>query len=198
MVTKILLIRHGETDWNLEGRYQGHADIDLNSTGRRQAKKLSVRLREEEIDAVYSSDRMRAANTAKIVFKKHKARPESGFREINFGVFEGLTHNEILEKYPKVYSRWVRNLLGIRIPQGENPSVFKKRVLNTFKRIVSSNKGKAVAIVAHGGPVNVIIKHILGPKKHKDFIPGLASLSVIEFKKGEAVTVLLNDTRHLG
>ncbi len=196
MVTRILLIRHGQTDWNLQGRYQGHSDIDINSEGRRQARKLSTRLQGEKLDAVYSSDRVRAINTAKIIFKEHNVRAEAGLREICFGVFEGLTHDEILKMYPDTYSKWAKNLFGARITKGEGPSVFKKRVLKAFKKIISVNKGKAIAIVTHGGPINALIGNILGTS-HKDFMPALTSLSIIEIEKGRIRVILLNDTAHL-
>lgn len=197
MAKRIILIRHGETDWNLEGRYQGQTDIDLNDTGRRQAEKLSIRLRNETVDRIYSSDRIRAVNSAKIIFRGRRIKVETDLREISFGVFEGLNYKEILQRYPDIYSGWMKNPFDSLIPGGELPADFRRRVLGTFKSIVSLNKDKAVAIVTHGGPVNVIVRDVLGSKVPEDFIPGPTSTSIIEFKNGQAKSVSLNNISHL-
>lgn len=197
MAKRIILIRHGETDWNLQGRYQGKADIDLNATGRGQAAKLSIRLQNEAIDRVYSSDRIRAVSSARIIFHGREPEIEADLREISFGVFEGLNYEEILERYPEVHAGWMKNPFDAMIPGGEAPADFRKRVLGAFGNIVSLNKGKVVAIVAHGGPVNVIVRDILGAKVPDDFIPGPTSVSIIEFSNGKARGVLLNDMSHL-
>lgn len=197
MAKRIFLIRHGETDWNREARYQGQADIDLNATGRGQAEKLSVRLRSEKIDRIYSSDRIRAVRSAEIIFRGREIAIEADLREISFGVFEGLNYEEILKRYPEVHSRWMRKPFDSAIPGGEKPSDFRKRVLRAFRCIVSSNKGKIVAIVAHGGPVNVIVRHLLSARVPDDFIPGPTSVSIVEFKNGKAKGVSLNDMSHL-
>ncbi len=198
MVRRIILIRHGETDWNLEGRYQGQTDIDINDTGRRQAERLFVRLRAAEtVDRIYSSDRIRAVNSAKIIFRGRDLEIETDLREISFGVFEGLNHKEILERYPDIHSGWMKNPFDSMIPGGEAPADFRKRVLGAFKKIVSLNKDKVVAIVAHGGPVNVIVRDILGMEVPEDFIPGPTSTSIIEFKNGKTKGASLNDMSHL-
>jgi broad specificity phosphatase PhoE len=197
MVKKIFLIRHGQTDWNLEGRYQGHTDVDINATGRGQASKLSVRMQNEIIDRIYSSDRIRAIHSAKIIFQNRDIEIDPSLREISFGVFEGLDYKEILQRYPDIYSAWIKNPFDSKIPGGELPADFKKRVLSAFKNITLQNNGKVVAIIAHGGPVNVIVRDILGSKVPEDFIPGPTSVTVIEFKNGKTKDISLNDMSHI-
>ena len=118
-------------------------------------------------------------------------------REMHFGILEGLTHDEILKKYPEVYSRWLKNPYSVTIPGGESMPGFKKRIIKALKKIIAGYKDKTVAVVCHGGAISVFITHIL---KTKDFwrnIPGSASLSIIEYKKKKPKIQLLNDTSHL-
>ncbi|MFA5143178.1 MAG: histidine phosphatase family protein [Candidatus Omnitrophota bacterium] len=197
MAKKIILIRHGETDWNRLGRYQGHSDTDLNAKGRAQAKKLARRLKDVDIGAVYTSDRKRAIGSARIIFGDRPLKSEPGLKEICFGIFEGLTYDEIMARYPRLHIKWLADPFGVKIPGGETPSAFKKRVLKAFKKITRRKEDDAVAIVTHGGVINIIAGEMLGALKRRDFVPGHTSLTVIEFIRGKAKAVLLNDTAHL-
>lgn len=197
MVTRIILIRHGETDWNLQGRYQGHSNIDINTKGRNQAKKLAIRLKKASIDRVFASDRKRAINTARLIFPGRRMKIDKGLREISFGIFEGLVYDEILERHSKLYSRWIKNPFGIKILGGESGKDFKSRVSKAFKKIVSSNKGRTIAIVTHGGPINMILTGILKIARAKDFIPGHVSISIVELENREIRIISFNDMEHL-
>ncbi|MDO8488640.1 MAG: histidine phosphatase family protein [Candidatus Omnitrophota bacterium] len=197
MATKLILIRHGQTSWNSKKRYSGSIDIALNTQGRKQAKKLAKLLNDKEIHNVYSSDRLRALQTARIIFKHSEIEIIPGLREIHFGRFEGLTHKEIMVKYPNVYKKWLHNPFAITIPEGEALVDFQKRVVTTFEKIVSSNKNKTAAIVCHGGTISIFISHIRKTKKFWEQIPSSASLSIIEYKNNKANICLLNDTSHL-
>ena len=101
MATRLILIRHGETDYSTEKRYCGLTDVCLNKRGIEQAEGLCQKLGEEDVDKVYSSDLRRASEFAKIVFKNKEIEPAPEFREINFGIFEGLTYEEIMARYIK-------------------------------------------------------------------------------------------------
>jgi len=205
MVAKLILIRHGETDLNRQRRYCGFTDIDLNRKGKDQAKNLSIRLNkfctklgilrnEEKIHKVYSSDMKRTFHFAKIIFKNMPVKKLSEFREMNFGVFEGMTHQEVLKKYPEIYSNWLSNPFDSAIPKSESLNDFRKRVLKIFKKIASLNDNKTLAIVTHAGPIRMIINDILKPKSIWEMMPDLASINVIEFKRGKASILLLNNT----
>jgi len=197
MPTRLILIRHGLTDWNQKKRYCGFMDITLSKRGKEQAKKLQKKLKAENIDRVYVSDRKRAIQTAKIIFKNKNIEEVSDLREMHFGIFEGLTYKEILEEHPGIYRRWLRNPFSIDIPKAENIKGFKKRTIEAIKKIIFVNKNKTIAVVSHGGTISVFINHIL---KSKDFwkqIPEAASISIIEFNNHRARIKSLNDTTHL-
>jgi len=164
---KLILIRHGETDYNAENKYCGFSNPSLNKKGIEQARKLyrdfkkesagAIRELPAKIDRVYSSDLQRAYQTAKIVFPELEVEIKQNFREMNFGLFEGLKYNEITQKYPEIYQNWLKNPLETEIPQGESLKALAKRVRGELKELLSENIGKTVALVTHGGPIRVII-----------------------------------------
>lgn len=143
----ILIARHGETDWNREGRWQGWADQPLNETGRFQARELAERLRTVPFDAVYSSDLARAHQTAEIVAEPHGVPVvvDAELREIDIGSWSGLTHDEIQERFPD----------GTR-PDGETPEQHSARVRAAIERIARANLDRRVLIVTHGGSVRAV------------------------------------------
>ncbi|MDP2938851.1 MAG: histidine phosphatase family protein [Candidatus Omnitrophota bacterium] len=197
MSTKLILIRHGETDWNLQGRYCGLQDVELNRKGKRQASLLYKRLKVGRIHKVYSSDRKRAIQTAKIVFKGLDIERLSDLREMHFGIFEGLTYGQITKGYPQIYKKWLDSPLSSNIPQGENFYSFRKRILKVVRKIVSLNYNKTIAIVCHGGTIGILINHILKSRDFWRHIPASSSLSIVEYKNGKPKIRLLNDISHL-
>lgn len=197
MPTKLILIRHGETDSNLKKKYCGFLDKDINARGRKQAAKLGKRLSAEKFDKVYSSDRKRALHTAKIIFKKTKIKKIPGLREMHFGIFEGLTYKQIMKKYPLVYKRWLKRPYSLSIPKGEGLPGFKKRVVAAFKKIIRLNNNKTIAVVAHGGVISAFLNYILKSKDFWGHIPKSSSLSIIEHGKAGTKVKLFNDTQHL-
>lgn len=197
MATKLILIRHGQTDWNLKKRYSGFIDIALNAQGREEARKLIKRLKGQEIHKVYSSDRLRALQTARIVFKRSEIEIVPDLRELHFGCFEGLTYKEIMAKYPAIYKKWLRDPFAVTIPGGEPLVDFRKRVAGALKKIVACNKDKTAAIICHGGTISIFIGYITKTRKFWQELPAAASLSVIEYRNNKADIRLLNDTAHL-
>jgi probable phosphoglycerate mutase len=152
-MTTILLVRHGETDWNLERRVQGHSDRALNETGRAQARKLADALAEEPIDAVFSSDLLRAHETARIVAERRglevTAIPD--LRERHFGTWEGLTDDEIFERFPGAKTgTW---------GDAETREEMAGRVLESLRRIAEAHPGGRVLVVSHGGPLRAVLTH---------------------------------------
>lgn len=197
MKTKLLLIRHGQTNCNLEKRYSGFLDVDINATGKKQAKLLHKRLKKIQIHNVYSSDRLRAINSAKIIFKNLKVSIDPGLRELHFGIFEGLTYAQIMKKHPQEYKKWLVNPFKTSIPQGENLYDFQKRILTSFKNIISNNIAKTAAIVCHGGVISIFINSILKSKDFWNYIPDSTSLSIVERIGNNTDIKLFNDTTHL-
>jgi uncharacterized phosphatase len=151
--TTILYVRHGETDWNLARRVQGHTDRPLNDTGRAQAEALAAELAVEAIDAVYSSDLSRAHETARIVAAGHglDVTVVPDLRERDFGTWEGLTDDEILARFPDARGR----------PWGdaETPDEMARRVLDALRRIADGHPGQTVLVVGHGGPLRALLRH---------------------------------------
>ncbi|MBW2004816.1 MAG: alpha-ribazole phosphatase [Deltaproteobacteria bacterium] len=199
MSTKVILIRHGETDWSYQKRYCGFTDIGLNEKGRQQARRLHKRLTKEKVHKIYSSNMKRTVQFAKIVFKDVSIKEMVYLREMNFGIFEGLTYQDIMEKYPRIYRNWLENPLDIIIPRGESLRTLARRVRKALKRILSQNSDKKVAVFTHGGPIRVILCDILklDLKGIWKIEQELASISIIEFVEGRGKVYLLNDISYL-
>lgn len=147
-------MRHGETDWNLNRRLQGHADRPLNNTGREQARALAVELTDEPLDAVYSSDLSRAHETARIVAETHglDVTELRELRERHFGTWEGLSDDEIHERFPEEIAN---GTLG----DGEPREGMNRRVLEALERIAAEHPGGTVLVVSHGGPLRAVLRH---------------------------------------
>jgi len=185
-MTRVILIRHGITEWNRRARYCGSRDIGLSKEGRRQARKLGVRLRAAEFDEVYCSDRRRAMQTGRIIFGRRKMVKMRGLREIDFGMFEGLRHNELMKKHPGMYGRWLKDPYRHPIPKAEPVKRFKARIERAVRRIVRSNPGKEVAVVCHGGVIGILVSAIRKERDLWRYIPSAASITVVEYQESEA------------
>lgn len=197
MTTKLILIRHGSTDWNVKQRYCGFVDIALNNKGKIQAKRLRRRLENKTVHKVYSSDRKRAIQTAGIIFKGYDIEIIPDLREMHFGIFEGLTYKQIMNKFPEIYKKWIKNPFETVIPSGESLDILNKRVVKAFKKITLRHPNQTVAVVCHGGTISAFINHILKSKDFWKHIPQSASLTVMELKNNKFKINLLNDISHL-
>lgn len=197
MSKRLILIRHGQTQWNLEKRYMGSTDIGLNCEGLAQADKLRARLKTTKVDRVYSSDSARAFDFAKIIFPRMAVEAMPELQEMDFGLIEGMTHDEIMKKYPSEYDRWLKDIHAANMPEGESMQIFRVRVLKAFNRIISHNHEKIIAIVTHAGPIRIIINEIVSSGDFWSTMPDSASVNIIELTGGEAKVLLLNDTSHL-
>lgn len=197
MATKLFLIRHGSTDWNVKQRYCGFVDIALNNKGKTQARRLHRRLRNQAVHKVYSSDRKRAIQTAGIVFQGYDIEKVADLREMHFGIFEGLTYKQIMKKFPDTYKEWIGNPFETAIPSGESLAILKKRVVKAFKKIILRHPNQTVAVVCHGGAISAFINHILKSKDFWKHIPQSASLTLLELKNNRFKINLLNDISHL-
>jgi len=166
-MTRLILIRHGQTDYNLQRRYCGFTDIGINKAGRLRTKKIKSELREFTIDKVFCSDLKRSLQTAKIIFGNARniiVRP--ALREINFGDWEGLTFGQIFKRNPLIYKRWAKDPFSADIPSGENMDSFLRRIRSEFKNIVQYNCYDTMAIVGHLGPIRVILNTCANKKKN--------------------------------
>jgi 2,3-bisphosphoglycerate-dependent phosphoglycerate mutase len=156
-MTTILLARHGETDWNREGRLQGWDDRPLNELGRQQARELAGRLADVPFDAVYASDLSRARETAEIVAEPHGVPVliEPGLREMDYGSWSGLTRAEIEQRFP-----------GDDRHDGETRAQHLERVLAAAERIAARHPGERILIVSHGGSLRALRRHCVGDPVH--------------------------------
>ena len=166
MTTILLLARHGQSDWNREVRWQGHADRPLTERGSEQARALAERLERIPLGAVYSSDLRRAYDTAAAVAERqgitHRALTE--LREVDVGAWSGLTRAEAAERFPEGYRRWENG--GPGWDDGETYERMSVRVLAAVRRIAEEHAGDRVLVVSHGGPIRAIHAEALGVDVH--------------------------------
>lgn len=201
MTTTLILIRHGETHYNRDRRYQGHKDTPLTRKGKKQAKDIALRLSNEPLDAIYSSDLKRTRYTAEVINRYHSLMinilPQ--LREIDFGGWEGKTHDEIQREWKGLLDEWENEPSKIRIPRGESIKDLAERIRSTIKKIVSNHPDQRVAVITHGGPIRIILIDALGLGLD-DWWKTIASnggISIIEYQSKKAKVLLQNDTSHL-
>lgn len=154
--TKIIIIRHGETLWNIEGKKQGQLDSPLTLLGIKQAKALAQRLTEESFTSLYASDLGRAAETAGYIAARtnHGVILESGLRERNFGIFQGLSDEQVKNQYPSEYGSHLADAVDYVIPGGESLRQFYARVIHCLESLTARHAGQTVAVVTHGGVID--------------------------------------------
>ncbi|MCI1190775.1 histidine phosphatase family protein [Calidifontimicrobium sp. SYSU G02091] len=158
--TRIVAIRHGETDWNVGARIQGHTDVALNATGHWQARRAAQALADEAFDAVYASDLRRAADTAAALAAVRGAplHLHPGLRERAFGVFEGLSFDEIGRRWPEQAQAWRRREPHFGPDGGETLSAFYARCVATVLELAARHPGGQIAIVTHGGVLDCLYR----------------------------------------
>ena len=158
--TRIIAIRHGETTWNVDARIQGHLDVPLNDTGRRQAALLAQALADEPIAAIYASDLSRAWETAQCLARALEVdvTSEKGLRERCFGDFEGKTFAEIEVLLPEQAMRWRKRDPEFAPPGGESLLNLRGRVIEAAERLAAEHPGELIALVGHGGVMDVLYR----------------------------------------
>ena len=162
--TEIILIRHGETEWNSQKRMQGHSNSDLSSVGQAQIQALGQWMKNVPFDLIYSSDSLRAKQTAEAItqFSGHELQIDQRLREKNFGVFEGLTSEEARERHPEVFRLFKTAGSKYVIDEGESTQQLQDRALEIVNEIRIKHPEERVLLVTHGGFIRVVMKHSLG------------------------------------
>lgn len=200
-MSKLLLVRHGDTEAGSNLRYWGQTDVKLSAIGLRQAENLRHRLATQKIDAIYTSNLMRASVTAKTIASEHQLDVTTcaELNEVNFGKVEGLTFDEVSQLYPEVAQMWVSRSLSLSFPDGEDFDKFNNRVSKFLSRLEKHTPEEVILIVAHAGPLRILLCHILGLElcHWRQFRLDLASLSIVETYSQGAIVSLLNDVSHL-
>jgi len=199
----VYLIRHGETDWNVEQRCQGFSDIPLNAKGKQQAEALAKSLSRTEISAIYSSTLKRANETASIIAKYHGVTVQTtpALRELNQGEFEGLTLTELVQNHSDFLEGWFRDPADLKIPNGESLRDMQTRAWAKLEEIIGNNSDGTIVIVGHNLCNLVLLCHIMKidlshfRRIHQD----VAGVNVIEFggRWPHPVVIRLNDISHL-
>lgn len=201
-MTRIIFVRHGQTAWNLELKYQGHTDTELSVLGLEQAKRVADRLAQEKISAVYASDLSRAFKTAEAIADLHSlaVMPMPGFREIKFGEWEGLTYEDIKAKWPDIIDRFFTHADEVAIPGGETFSQLKERASAAIEQITARHQGQTIAVVSHGGTIRTILCAALNI--HLNYVWNIrqdnTAVSIVEYHKERPIVTLVNDIHHLG
>ncbi|MBZ8141188.1 histidine phosphatase family protein [Rubrivivax gelatinosus] len=199
--TRLVVLRHGETDWNVGQRIQGQLDIGLNAHGRWQAGRAAQALADEGLQAIYSSDLARAADTAAALgaVTGLTVRPEPGLRERAFGCFEGLSFAEIQQRWPEQAQRWRRRDPDWGADGGERLADFYRRVVDTVLALAARHPGQALALVAHGGVLDCLYRAAtrIALDAPRSWTLGNASINRLLHADGALVLVGWNDAGHL-
>jgi len=196
----LILVRHGETEWNAQRRYQGQSDVPLSEVGMQQAELAAERLVDQKIDAIYASDLKRAWKTANIIAEKHNLKiiSEPRLRELKFGILEGLTFDQAEAQYPEMVSAWLDDFNNT--PEGaEMIQAFNARIISLLEYLRQEHNGQVVLLVGHGGSLSEILRVVLGLSREKRWHLEMDNASLSEVLIAEEYISLkrLNDTCHL-
>jgi 2,3-bisphosphoglycerate-dependent phosphoglycerate mutase len=161
-LTDLLFIRHGETDWNVQQRFQGQLDVPLNATGQAQAQRLARRLAAEPHDLLFSSDLQRAWQTAAPLAAAWQRTPVAlpAFREQGFGVLEGLDAAMVRAQHPTLWQGWLQQRADFELPGGESTRRFYDRITRALTDLMAAHAGRRIAVVTHGGVLDMLWRHL--------------------------------------
>jgi 2,3-bisphosphoglycerate-dependent phosphoglycerate mutase len=199
--TRILAIRHGETAWNVDARIQGHLDVPLNDTGRWQAERLAGAVADEGVAAIYSSDLLRAYQTAQALSRTTglPVSTEQALRERGFGEFEGHTYKEIEARWPNEAERWRKRDPDFGPGGGESLRVFFDRCVSAALRLAAAHPGETIALVAHGGVMDCLYRAAsrVDLQAPRSWQLGNASVNRLLYTPGGFTLIGWSDTSHL-
>lgn len=196
---QLILVRHGETPWNKEGRIQGTSDIELSDTGIEQARKLALSLKDSKIEAIHASPLKRAYRTAEIINSFHgrniEVHPE--LMEMDQGDFEGLSFQELLACEKEFIHRWIADPASVKMPRGESLAELQDRVWPTVEKIIAGERNALV--VAHNFIIAAILCRIrdISLSEFRSTCVDTASRTVMRFRDGRANIEVMNDRSHL-
>lgn len=201
MTNTIYIVRHGQTEWNLLGKTQGHGNSDLTPKGIEQAELLADSMTKYPIDYIYSSDLGRAYQTAEIIGNKLNIEVEKteALREMNFGTWEGRIIKDIIEEDPELYKMWRNEPHLAKIPQGETLSQIKERTNDFIKEINEKYDGKHIVLVTHSLCARIMLLSFLDSDVKNIYRINQANtaLNIIELRDYGPVVMKMNDTTHI-
>jgi len=196
---ELILIRHGETDWNREGKVQGLSDIELNSDGRRQARQLAVALKDVNIERIYSSPLLRARQTAQIINSYHQVPVilDAGLMEMDQGDFEGLSFRELMACEKDFLKKWIADPAAVKMPNGESFMELQTRAWKVVAGIIA--EADNTLVVSHNFTIAAILCKLknISLSEFRSVHVDTASKTLITFRNGAAFIDLFNDRSHL-
>jgi len=202
-MTKLILVRHGEAEGNINRRFHGHYNSHLTENGRLQVQRLAERLKKEEIDVLYSSDLDRAYETAKYIAKVKRLdiKVIEGLREIYGGAWENVPWADLPKQWPEAYDHWENKPHLLKMPDGESMVEFQNRVVKEVLKIIDENKHKSICVVTHGTAIKALLcffynkplEEIINIRWHDN-----ASFSVVHINEHTYNVVIEGDNTHLG
>ncbi|MFC2013304.1 histidine phosphatase family protein [Chloroflexota bacterium] len=199
-MTEIILVRHGETEWNVAEVFRGRIDVELNENGIKQAELLAEHLSNVKIDAIYSSPLKRALKTAEMTAGYHKLDVEvaPGLVDFNYGEWQGLPHQEVKDKNKELYTEWTINPHQVKIPSGESLADVRDRTTGVVDNVIAKYKG-TVALISHRVVNKVLICALLGLDNSHFWNIRLDTCGITNFtyKDGHFVLTKHNDTSYL-
>ena len=200
-MVKLILVRHALTVDNQKSRLSGHIDSSISEEGKEQIDKITNYLKDFDIDKIYTTTSSRTKDTVKKLseLKSIEIIEKESLKEISFGDFEGLTFDEIKDKYPKEFQDMIEKGYEYKYPNGESLIDSYNRVCIELDNIISNNDNRTILICSHGGTIRNIITYLISNsyKYHWNFKIDNASVSVVEVDNGFAVINKLNDTSFL-
>lgn len=201
MKTELILLRHGETEWNSLGRFQGHLDSPLNSEGLRQADALAARLTSVSFQALYSSDLGRALETARRIAARtgHGVSQDPRLRERGLGILEGHTREEAKQRHPETFSRYSSEGPDFIVPGGESVAQRLRHAVECLEELGARHPGERVVVVTHGGVLSGLLRRFLGIpyEMPRAFSVLNASWNQFDFHERKFQLVTWGDVNHL-
>ena len=204
---RLILVRHGATEWNQQRRVQGLSNLGLNDTGKRQAEALARALKNERVDAIYTSPLRRAQETARAIGRFHQVEVVilDGLKELDVGEVDGMTYEDMRMHHGEFFTKWMADFTAVRLPGGGTVPELRDQCCATVKDIVSrehmacNNEDRVVVAVTHFFPIMCIICDTLGLALtyFRRFRLDVASMCTLDFTPERAVLVSFNDTCHL-
>ncbi len=196
---QLILIRHGETLWNKEGRVQGTSDVELNAAGKKQAELLALSLKDHPLEAIHASPLKRARQTAEIINEFHHLDIQTHWdlMEMDQGDFEGFSFKELMINEKEFLQKWISDPVSVKMPNGESLSELQKRAWSAMEEIIS--KSQNALIVSHNFTIAAIICRLrnISLSDFRSACVDTASKTIIQFANNEASIDLLNDRSHL-
>lgn len=200
-MTRIVLIRHGETEWNALGLYQGQRNSPLTAEGRQQAQALAERLRHVQLDAIYASDLERTQETAAPLIRTTglELHIDSRLGERHYGIFQGLARDDVEAHHPEAHAAYLSGDPDYQIPEGESSRQFYERVVACLEELATRHADGQIVVVTHGGTITMAIKYVLGldltPERR--FVTANTSYNLVSRQADGWMLHVLGDVSHL-